>query len=65
MKDEDDDTYKKLLLSIRMIYYHGLIPECQYNKAFQKLAKIIAKENNLSLEETQKYIDSIWWNCGG
>lgn len=62
MTEFNNDKYKKLLFSIRMAHIHSLITDGEYNRAFQKLGKMIIKENELSLKEAQAYIDSIWWS---
>lgn len=60
----DDEKYKRLLYSIRMANIHSLITDSEYQRAFNKLYKLIGKENKMEFKDIDQYIESIWWTCG-
>ena len=60
MDIEEDEKYKKIAFAIRMLNFHKFITTVQFIKMVTKLEKLIIKEQEMSIEEANKYLESIW-----
>lgn len=60
MNKDDDEKYRKIWFSIRMLYFHKFITETQHKNMIIKFEKLIHKEQNMNAEEISDYLDKIW-----
>ena len=59
MSKSDDEKYRKIFSSIRMLKFHNFITEVQFRNMIIKFEKLIYKEQKMSPEEIEKYINNI------